>query len=154
MTQKISERDPTEVCENIETTSYKAPKVDVVPRVSLSKQEIVKAFKLFDDDASGQISLKNLRRVARELGERLNDDEFDKQFWSKILSFNFGAWGAKIQENQILCEPMMKNTAACIAYATYKIHHINRDANLIISPSDHLIKNQSELFKVLNKAIN
>lgn len=37
MTQKISERDPTEVCENIETTSYKAPKFDVVPRVSLSK---------------------------------------------------------------------------------------------------------------------
>ena len=60
----------------------------------------------------------------------------------------------KIHENQILCEPMMKNTAACIAYATYKIHHINRNANLIISPSDHLIKNQSELFKILNKAIN
>ena len=41
----------------------------------------------------------------------------------------------KINKKQILLEPVMRNTAPCIAYASFKIHEINNDAKIIVAPS-------------------
>lgn len=51
-----------------------------------------------------------------------------------------------VSENHILLEPQRRNTAPCIAYATYKIAQENPDANIVIAPSDHIIL-KKEIFE-------
>jgi mannose-1-phosphate guanylyltransferase len=58
----------------------------------------------------------------------------------------------QLKPDQILAEPMRKNTAACIAYASYKIQQINPDAVVVVSPSDHLVLKEAEFVQVIEKA--
>ena len=55
---------------------------------------------------------------------------------------------------QVLMEPQRKNTAPCIAYAAAKIHAINPNAKLIISPADHLIIQQENFAETIRTAID
>ncbi len=59
----------------------------------------------------------------------------------------------QLKEDQILLEPCRKNTAPCIAYASYKIYAKNPNANIIVAPSDHLILKQKEFEHAINLAL-
>jgi mannose-1-phosphate guanylyltransferase len=52
----------------------------------------------------------------------------------------------EIKDQQILGEPMMRNTAPCIAYACSKIFKIDPKAQIVVAPADHLILKEN-LFK-------
>ena len=58
----------------------------------------------------------------------------------------------ELQENQILGEPMRKNTTACIAYASYRIRQQNSEAVIVVSPSDHLILKEEEFHEIILRA--
>ena len=53
----------------------------------------------------------------------------------------------KLKEFQVLCEPVGRNTAPCIAYANYKIFTQNKDANVVVTPADHLILKEKNFYK-------
>ena len=59
-----------------------------------------------------------------------------------------------IIEDNILCEPAMRNTAPCIAYASFKINQKNPEANIIVAPSDHLISNEDIFLKIVDDCFN
>lgn len=54
-----------------------------------------------------------------------------------------------LPKENILTEPARKNTAPCVAYASYKIHKLNPNAITIVAPSDHLIKKQDTFVKAI-----
>lgn len=60
----------------------------------------------------------------------------------------------EINPANVLCEPSRKNTAACIAYISYKLMGINPNANLICAPADHLITESDNFKKVCHDALH
>jgi len=57
-----------------------------------------------------------------------------------------------LSDAQILAEPMRKNTAPCILYASHKIAKINPAAVIVVSPTDHLILNESDFQDTILKS--
>lgn len=57
-----------------------------------------------------------------------------------------------LRPEQILAEPMRKNTAPCILYASLKIRQLDPQAVIAVSPSDHLIMNEAEFQKTIYRA--
>ncbi|HFS67726.1 MAG TPA: mannose-1-phosphate guanylyltransferase, partial [Flavobacteriia bacterium] len=59
-----------------------------------------------------------------------------------------------ISENQLLLEPVMRNTAPCVAYAAHKIHSKNKNAVMVVAPSDHWIDDEQEFVSNIQTAFN
>jgi mannose-1-phosphate guanylyltransferase len=55
--------------------------------------------------------------------------------------------------DRVLLEPYMRNTAPCIAYATFRTMEENPDAVFLVAPSDHLILDQGEFNDVVGLAV-
>lgn len=60
----------------------------------------------------------------------------------------------EVPESNILLEPCRRNTAPCIAYVSWRIKSQDPDANMIVTPSDHMVLNVDTFQKVVNQALN
>ena len=59
-----------------------------------------------------------------------------------------------INPDHVLLEPMRRNTAPCIAYATHRIKALNPNAVAVVAPSDHLILNEDRFVDSVMGAIS
>lgn len=59
----------------------------------------------------------------------------------------------QMPHENILLEPHRRNTAPCIAYATYKLYKKNPKAVVVVAPSDHLILNEDTFLDTLKCAL-
>ena len=59
----------------------------------------------------------------------------------------------ELNPEQILLEPTRRNTAPCIAWASYHIRALNPNANIVVAPSDHLILKEGEFLEAVEKGL-
>ena len=53
----------------------------------------------------------------------------------------------------ILCEPCRRNTAPCIAYVSWRIKSKDPKANIVVTPSDHVVMNVQEFQRVIGECM-
>ena len=58
-----------------------------------------------------------------------------------------------VPESQILAEPEGRNTAPCIAYASWKIQKKDPEANIVVTPADALVMKTAEFAETIAKAL-
>ena len=54
----------------------------------------------------------------------------------------------------ILCEPCRRNTAPCIAYVSWRIKAKDPKANIVVTPSDHVVMNVQEFQRVISSCMD
>ena len=59
-----------------------------------------------------------------------------------------------IPSNHVLCEPCRINTTTCIAYVRWRIKSQDPKANIVVTPSDHVVTNVEEFRRVIKHCLN
>lgn len=59
-----------------------------------------------------------------------------------------------LADDQILAEPARRNTAPCIAYASYRIKACCPQANIVVVPSDQLVLKEYEFLEAVRKSLD
>ena len=54
----------------------------------------------------------------------------------------------------ILCEPCRRNTAPCIAYVSWRIKAQDPKANIVVTPSDHIVTNVQEFQRIISSCMD
>lgn len=55
--------------------------------------------------------------------------------------------------DNIVSEPFRKNTAPCVAYISFKLAQLDKDARMIVAPSDHLILDEGAFIEVCHQGL-
>ena len=60
----------------------------------------------------------------------------------------------ELKPENLLTEPYNRNTAPCIAYATYTLLQRDKDAHMVVTPSDHIIDNDEMFAETITNAFD
>ena len=59
----------------------------------------------------------------------------------------------QIPQDHILCEPCRRNTAPCICYVSWRIKAQAPKANIVVTPSDHIVADTNEFRRVVAQCL-
>lgn len=112
-----------------------------------SRKDLPKQFLCLTDDGKSMIQL-TVERISSLVAM---EDVYiaTNQNYKKLVMEQL----PQIPEENILCEPMGKNTAPCIGLGAVHMAKKYEDAVMMVLPSDHLIKHNKMFVKTLKDAI-
>ncbi len=122
-----------------------------ISRTLMPKQFV----KLFDDKSLFQLTVERNRDVCKQQFIVSNAEQYFlavdqlEEMTKKDTKVSFDSSNMKHSKNKFLLEPVGRNTAPAIALACFAL---DPQEIVLVSPSDHLIKDEESYSKVLQKA--
>lgn len=113
----------------------------------LSRERKPKQFlSIFGDESLIEMTYNRLRRVVDKDNIYVVTNAIQQHAINEQL--------AELPEENIIAEPIGRNTAPCIGLAALHIKHRDPDATMVIVPADHIIQNVDEFTRILTNAVD